>query len=517
MIQNAMFPVGRLSSASEQAEVQDAPPAYEGSEEAALLAVLPHACFVLDPDWRFTYVNPAAEKLFGQLSGQVRDSLLGRNIWEECPELADSTFSKQCHEALTGQKAAEVETYYPTLDRWFAIDVCPRGNRLCVFLQDVSERTRLERELRRRGEELTAADRGKDAFLLQLAHQVRNALASVRNALHLVGSHHLGRDDRQVCAMADEEVLGLSRLMDDLLRVSEINLALPNKERVNLSALVGQSLQEMLTSPGAGGRNFSVQVPPEPLWLDADPGHLEQVLRHLLDNAVKFTSLGGNIRLTAERAGAAIVLRVQDNGIGLTTEGLPHIFNLFMRPDNNSNSFQGGLRVGLTLVRRLVELHGGSIEALSEGPNRGSQFVVRLPAPEASRKPAGALQTSGAGGRPLRVLVVDDNADGAWSLSLLLENWGCEVQIAYDGLKALEMARAWPPDVALLDLKMPRMDGYEVADWLRRNEQGSPLTVVAMTGSDQTEDRERARDVGFDYFMVKPVDPDDLKGLLERF
>jgi two-component system CheB/CheR fusion protein len=498
-----------------------APPARERSEEAALLAVLPCACFVLDREWRFTYVNPSAERLLADLADRPAGSLLGRNIWEECPELGDSAFSRQCKQALAQQSAVEAEAYYPAIERWFAIDACPRGDRLCVFLQDVTERTRLVRELRRRGQGLREADRGKDAFLLQLAHVVRNALASIRNALHLVGSHPLSREDRKACALAGEEVRGLSRLMDDLLRVSELTQTVPNKQRINLSNVVAQSLRAALASPGAGGRSFNVHVPAEPLWLDADPEQLEQALGHLLDNAVKFTPPGGTVRLTAEREGVEVVLRVSDDGAGLAPDVLPHVFNLFMRPDSGpdpgltlAGPGSAGLGIGLTLVRRVAELHGGEVEAHSDGPGHGSEFVVRLPAPEAPRDLLPDSQPFGEGRRAPRVLVVDDNMDAAQSLALVLESWGCEVHLAYDGPGALETAAACRPEVVLLDIKMPRMDGYQVAEQLRRNEDGDGLTLVAMTGCGQDEDRDRALQAGFDYFMVKPVDPGDLKDLL---
>jgi CheY-like chemotaxis protein len=217
----------------------------------------------------------------------------------------------------------------------------------------------------------------------------------------------------------------------------------------------------------------------------------------------------------AERDGNAIVLRVQDDGAGVPADMQPHIFDLFMRPSDETDRFQGGLGIGLTLARRLVQLHNGSVEVHSEGANRGSEFVVRLPVPEAAA-PGRDFQTAGADGQSLRVLVVDDNRDAAQSVSLLLQSWGCEVQTAYDGQQSLEMAKGFHPDVVLLDIKMPRMDGYEVADWLRRDGSSGDLTLVAMTGCDQAEDRDRAVDAGFDYYMVKPVDPGALKDLLER-
>jgi two-component system CheB/CheR fusion protein len=514
MTQDATPPDPRPSSADDQAPLPPtAPPARGGAEAATLLAVLPHACFVLDAGWRFTYLNAAAERLLADLNCHPTGPLLGRNVWEACPELGDSAFSKQCREALAGRVVVEVEAYYPTIQRWFSVDACPRGDGLCVFLQDVTERTRMVRELRRRGQELREADRGKDAFMLQLAHEVRNALAPIRNALHLVGSNPLAREDRKACALAAEEVQRLRRLMDDLLKVSELTRTVPKRERINLSAVVAQSARAALTSPAAGGRNFTVRVPPEPLWLDADTGQLEQVLGHLLDNALKFTAPGGAVRLSAAREGPEVMLRVADDGAGLDRDALPHVFNLFMRPGGGPDRFQGGLGVGLTLVKLLVELHGGTVEAHSEGPGRGSEFVVRLPAPEAPERPAAAHAAANGSPRP-RVLVIDDNADAAQSLALLLESWGCEVRLAYDGAGGLEAARAYDPEVVLLDLKMPRMDGYQVAEELRRTHGDGGLTLVALTGCGQDEDRDRAREAGFDHFLVKPVDPADLKDLL---
>jgi signal transduction histidine kinase/ActR/RegA family two-component response regulator len=485
------------------------------ADTAALLKGLPHACFVVDREWRLTYVNPEAEQLLKQLAHDNRASLLGKDIRLECPEIADSTFSKECHDALAEQRAIEVETFYPALNRWFAVRVSPAGNRLAVFLRDITQRTALERALMRRNEELKEADRGKDAFLVELAHEVRNALVSVRNALHVLGGRDQGEAGRQACALADHEVRRLSRLMDDLTKLSQLNPHLPDKQRLNVAAIIGQTLTEALTSDRGGGRNLTLRLPPEPLWVEAHPGQLEQVLGHLLDNAVKFTGPDGTIRVSAEREGDQIVLRVRDDGVGLADDIVPHVFNLFMRqPTTSGGRFHGGLGVGLTLVRHLVQLHGGAVEARSEGVGRGSEFVVRLPALK-----EGETQLEVAAPEPevehnLDILVVDDSVDAAQSLALVLRGWGYNPRVVYDGIAALEAVDLSAPDLVLMDIGMPGMDGYQVATHLRRDHSSDELTLVALTGYGQDEDRNRALEVGFDYHMVKPVDPNDLKDLL---
>ncbi len=489
------------------------PPAPLECDAASLLAGLPHACFVLDKNWRFTYANPRAEQLLGRLAGGEHVPLLGRDIHVVCPEVADSTFTKECREALAEQHKVEAETFYPALDRWFAVHVFPAGDHLCVFFQDVTERTQLERQLRRRAEQLAEADQDKDAFLVQLAHEVRNALAPMLTALHLLGLQTLTEADRQAHSLAEREAQRLGRLMTDLLKLSPLAAESPTRERVSVAAVVGQALTGLLAARGLGGRNLTLQLPSEPVWVEGDPNQLEQVVWHLLDNAVKFTSPGGHIHLSAERDGSEVVLSVRDDGVGLEPDMLPQVFNLFMR--QGPGRFQGGLGVGLTLVRRLVERHGGSVTAFSDGPNRGSEFVIRLPVLEEPVSAAAAAADQSTEGRqPLRVLVVDDNAEVARGLTLLLARWGCEVRVAYDGPAALETARTWRPELVLLDIGMPGMDGYEVAQRLRQEQGGEGLTLAALTGYGQEEVRGRARAAGFDYHMVKPVDPGVLKDLL---
>jgi signal transduction histidine kinase/ActR/RegA family two-component response regulator len=487
-------------------------------EKGALLDSIPHPCFSLDREWRFTYLNAEAERFFGQLARRAGGPLRGRHIRQECPEVADSTFARECERVLAEQRPLEMETFYPSLGRWFSVRVQPAPGGVHVFLWDVNVRTGLERALQQRAEELAEADRGKDEFLVQLAHEVRNALVPVRNALHLIRASGCDDpDEGQAVALAEGEVRRLSRLMDDLQKVAQL---LPGgvplyKERINLADVVARSLTAALASPETGGRSLTVLLPPEPLWLEADPAQLEQVLAHLLDNAAKFTRPGDQIRLSVEREGETAVLRVQDDGVGIQPQVLPRIFNLFMRGHRGPAHFQGGIGVGLTLVRRLVELHGGSVEALSEGAKRGSEFVVRLPGLEAAPFASPWACTQAASGeRPLRVLVADDSMETAQSLAGMLDGWGHEVRVTYDGPRAIEEARARTPDVVLLDIGMPGMDGYQVARRLREVVQDEKMVLVAVTGYSQEEDRLSARQAGFNFHMVKPVDPDDLKALL---
>jgi signal transduction histidine kinase/ActR/RegA family two-component response regulator len=512
-----------LADLAQLAEAPQVAPARP-SEEATLLKDLPHACFVLDRQWRFTYLNPRAEQLLGLLTGRRAAQLLGQDVWRECPEVADSTFSRECQQALAEQRPLEAETFYPALNRWFAVRVSPAPERLCVFLQDVSERTALERALRQRVEELAEADRGKDEFLVQLAHDVRNGLVPVRNALHLLRGPRGPEGEaeaEQALTLAGQEVQRLSRLLEDLLKVSQLapGRARPARQRLNLGELVSRCLAAQLPAVTAKGRRLGLHVPPAPVWVEADPEHLEQALGHLLANAVKFTAPGGQVEVTLGREDGAAVLQVQDDGVGMAAEVLPTVFDLFMRPDRGLSRLGGGLGVGLTLVRRLVELNGGTVEAHSDGPGQGSTFTVRLPAAaEAApvRGPAGVPPPKGpVVGRRIDVLVVDDSLEAAQSLVLVLNRWGCQARVAYDGPGALAEVRARRPDAVFLDIGMPGMDGYEVAQRLRAAEGGDRLLLVAVTGYGQDEDRQRAREAGFDYHLVKPVDPEHLQALLE--
>ena len=384
---------------------------------------------------------------------------------------------------------------------------------------DVTERRRLEEELRQRAAQLADADRRKDEFLAMLAHELRNPLQPLTNALHLLG--HGNADKERFLAMASRQVTHLVRLVDDLLDVSRITQGkiTLRKETVRLSELVAQAAETVRPSLESSGHSVSVSLPAEPVQLDADPARLAQVLANLLSNAAKYTPPGGSIWLTAERAGDQVAIRVRDTGAGIDPELLPHVFDLFVQGDTPADRAPGGLGIGLTIVRRLVEMHGGRVEAHSAGGGRGSEFIVWLPAaprpfgeaivPRDQRKDSAPV-------RGLRVLVVEDNQDSAESLAELLGLWGHQVHVALDGVTALELAERHRPDVVLSDVGLPGMDGYELARRLRDGRGPARAVLVALTGYGRDDDKRRALEAGFDHHVVKPPDAGVLEELLRR-
>jgi signal transduction histidine kinase/DNA-binding response OmpR family regulator len=364
------------------------------------------------------------------------------------------------------------------------------------------------------------ASRRKDEFLAMLAHELRNPLAPILNALHLMRLRgRPGPDLEAARSIIERQVRQLSRLVDDLLDVSRIDRGKIElrKEPVALATVVTRATESTGPLIEARGHQLEVRLPPYDLMLEADPTRLEQVLANLLNNAAKYTEPGGRIRLVAECDRGEVVVRIQDTGIGIAPEVLPHIFDMFMQANRSLDRSEGGLGIGLTLVQRLVELHGGTVKAQSAGLGQGSEFIVRLPL--SARTPAyvGARSEEKAPtAHSRRVLVVDDNRDGAESLALLLGLGGHKVRLVHDGPAALEAARADQPEVILLDIGLPGMDGYEVARQLRREEGTAKSLLVAMTGYGQAEDRRRTREAGFDLHLVKPVDPRELQEVLAQ-
>jgi CheY-like chemotaxis protein len=308
----------------------------------------------------------------------------------------------------------------------------------------------------------------------------------------------------------------LVRLVDDLLEVSRINrgtFAL-RKEPIQVGAIVRNAVETSDPLIQAAGHRLEVSLPREPLWVDGDPVRLAQILANLLNNAAKYTDAGGRISVNAQRQGANAVISVRDNGAGIAPDALPRMFEMFSRGDRSSGRDQGGLGIGLALSRRLAEMHGGAIDARSEGPGKGSEFIVRIPL-AADQHPQPAAQGRAAASLPQkRILVVDDNRDAADSLAMLLKFLGSDVRIARDGPQALEEFHAYDPAVVLLDIGMPGMDGYEVARRIRTRFPERRPTIVALTGWGQDDDRRRARDAGFDHHLIKPAEIGSLQLLL---
>jgi CheY-like chemotaxis protein len=320
--------------------------------------------------------------------------------------------------------------------------------------------------------------------------------------------------------MMERQVEHMVRLVDDLLDVSRImrgKIEL-RREPVELATVVARAVETAQPVIDAEGHELTVALPAEPLWVDGDLVRLAQVVGNLLHNAAKYTDRGGTIRIAGEREAGEAILRVQDNGIGIAPEMLPRIFDMFVQAERRTRNARGGLGIGLTLVQRLVEMHGGSLVAHSEGVGRGSEFVVRFPLLTRSAEETGMrkhfAQQDMRKANPRRVLIVDDSVDAADSLALLLRLHGHDVSVAHDGPSALEQATAQPPDVALLDIGMPQMDGYELARRFRAIPALNNVVLVALTGWGQEEDRRRTKEAGFDHHLVKPVEADALEGLL---
>jgi PAS domain S-box-containing protein len=399
-------------------------------------------------------------------------------------------------------------------------DAAGRAVRMIGVGVDVTERRRLAGELEARAGDLAVADRRKDEFLAMLAHELRNPLAPLSSALRLLRDPGADRD--RVLAIADRQTQQLARLVDDLLdasRITQGKIAL-RPEHVSLAAVVGRAIESARPAIEARGQVFRVDLPPEPIRLNADPARLEQVIANLLDNAAKYTPDGGFVGLSAERDGDDVVLHVRDTGAGLAPELLPNVFDLFVQGDRSLDRPHGGLGIGLTIVRRLVELHGGRVEARSAGAGQGSEFVVRLPALRAAPDTAGAPADVGAPiaspSTGLKVLVVEDNRDAAEVLATVVGLWGHEVRTAFDAPAALHMLDGWKPDVVLSDLGLPRMDGYELARRLRQPTARCSAVLVALSGYGRDEDKRAAQDAGFDHHLVKPPDLDALASLLEQ-
>ena len=385
---------------------------------------------------------------------------------------------------------------------------------------EIEQRNRLEEELRQRLDQLATADRHKNEFLAMLAHELRNPLAPVRNALHILKMPGIDRYIvEQAQGVLDRQVGQMVRLVDDLLDVSRIvrgRIEL-RPERLEISTIVKRALETAQPTIDAHGHQVLVSLPSQPVFVQADLVRLSQVISNLLINAAKYTPQASQIRLTAERAGNEVVLRVQDSGSGIAPELLPHIFDLFVQANRSLARSEGGLGVGLTLVKRLVEMHRGSVSAASPGPGQGSEFCVRLPVlserPVADKeRPARPTAPSDLPSR--KVLVVDDNVDAAESAAMLLRLWGHEVRTVHDGPSVFQVVRDFQPEVILLDIGLPGMTGYEVAQRLRAQPEFESLVLAAMTGYGREEDRRRSQEAGFDVHLTKPLDPHKLEAVV---
>ena len=370
-------------------------------------------------------------------------------------------------------------------------------------------------------QDLKEADRRKDEFLAILAHELRNPLAPMRNAIQILNQ---GGDDQSVVKYSrdviDRQIQQMTRLIDDLLDVSRIsrNKLELRKESVTLQAVIESAIEASQPMIAESGHQLTLSIPEQPIRLNGDPTRLAQVFLNLLNNAAKYTERGGEIELTAAKDGAQVVVSVADNGIGIPADKVPSLFQMFAQVQDSIARSQGGLGIGLSLVKRLIEMHGGTIEASSEGLGKGSRFTVRLPCDLVAKtvNGQGSGASSGSLTTRLRILVVDDNYDAAITLTMLLKSMGNEVRTVHDGEAAVLMAREFLPEVILLDIGLPKMNGYEVARAIRGEVWSQDVVLIAVTGWGQEDDKARAAAAGFDRHLVKPVDPQTLMKILVR-
>jgi PAS domain S-box-containing protein len=461
--------------------------------------------------------NAGAERLFGY----APDEVIGRSITLIIPpERLDEE-----HEILARIARGE------RVDHFETVRVTKHGRRIVISLtvspvrdgagrvvgaskvaRDITDRKRAEEALR-------DADRRKDEFIAVLAHELRNPLAPLRNGLHVIrlsaGDAHAVT---QAGSMMERQLGHMVRLVDDLLDVSRIsrNKMELRRARVLLADVLSSAVETARPAVESAGHDLVVSLPPAPVYLDADLTRLAQVFGNLLTNSAKYTEPGGRIWLAAERRGGEVVVSVRDTGIGIPADALPTIFDMFSQVDRAMERSTGGLGIGLALVKGLVEMHGGTVTAESAGPGKGSLFTVRLPAPEAAQQVVPATPAGGPArkGPKRRILVVDDNRDAAGSMATLLKLLGNEVSTAHDGVEAVQAAEQFRPEVVLMDVGMPNLNGYEATRRIREQPWGRGMMVIALTGWGQEGDKTRSQEAGCDGHLVKPVNLSDLEELL---
>jgi two-component system CheB/CheR fusion protein len=410
-----------------------------------------------------------------------------------------------------------------------------KGELILLAVQDITERRRLEKEregllvaaqeARDRAEEdaakLADADRHKNQFLAMLAHELRNPLAAVRNAVEISTRSGSKEDLEWSRDVTARQVGNFAHLINDLLdvaRITEGKIQL-HKELIDAAQVVRHALEAVKPIVEERKHELLLSYTSTDLRLEADTTRLEQILVNLLTNAAKYTPPGGRIQLIAGVEGNEVVFRVRDNGLGIRPELLPKVFDLFTQGDRSLDRAEGGLGIGLTLVRSLAELHGGTVAATSDGPGNGSEFVVRLPAAEARTRTEsdGKREASAQAARRFRVLVVDDNVDTANGMARLLGLSGHEVRVAHNGPDALIAAREHRPEVMLLDIGLPGMDGYELATTLRGEEWSKDSVLIAVSGYGEEQARDRSKAVGFNHHLVKPVNFDTVLALIGSY
>ena len=493
--------------------------------QAAILQTALDAILTIDHEGRIVEFNPAAERIFGH----KRNDVLGRDMAGLLipPRLRQQHYRGLTHYLATGEGSVlgrRVEM--PALRGdgvEFPIELAivriPGEPPLFTgYVRDLSAAKRAEEAARE-------TDHRKDEFLSMLAHELRNPLAPILNALHVARQPETSAADcEQALILADRQARHLTRIVDDLLDVSRVmrGKIQMRPQRLDLGNLVQTAVEDRRSVVEQAGLSLEVKTPAAPVWVHGDATRLSQVFQNLLDNAVRFTDRGGSVavRLTIDEEAHAVVT-VGDNGIGIEPEMLPRLFDVFAQADRTLERTRGGLGLGLSVVKGLIDLHGGQVEAASKGPGRGAEFTVRLPVEatpptltDTSTSSAANATTAVPSRAGLRVLVVEDQRDAAASLRMLLEMLGHETRVAYTGPDGVRAAEEWRPDIVLCDIGLPGLDGYGVARELRLNPITAHVRLLALTGYGTDEDRRLTREAGFDLHLTKPVAPEILQDVL---
>ena len=471
------------------------------------------------------FVNRAGLEMIGLESIEdARRTTLQEFFFPEDQEMIMNEFLSAVQKNGHGEVEVRFRNFKTGAARWMVYKVLLLTNAAnepigyATVSQDVTDRKRLEDDLRRLAADLSETDRRKNEFLATLAHELRNPLAPMSNMLEVLKR---ANNDGAVVKRAHDTIerqLGqMVRLVDDLLdlnRITHDRLELRRSE-VDLSSVIEQAIEVARPLLDSAGQELIVDLPGEPIFLNADRARLAQVFGNLLNNSSKYTRPNGSISLSAKRDGEEVVVSVKDNGAGIPPDKLDSIFDMFMQVDGTAERSQGGLGIGLTLVKRLAEMHGGSIKAQSDGEGQGSEFIVRLPVLNKSSvgSQAGPDRTRQSPSQR-RIVIVDDNRDSADSLAMLLEITGNQTFMAHDGIEAIEVIEKQRPEIVLLDIGLPRLNGYEVCRRVREQQWGKDIVMIALTGWGQEDDRRKSEDAGFNSHLVKPVDYNKLLALL---
>lgn len=469
--------------------------------------------YIFDIEGRFTYMNKSLKDLLQKTSEEV----VGKNFFDlGYPlELADR-LHKQIQHVVQTKETVRDETPYTSAIGTRAYEYILRpvtGENGVV--EAVAGSTRDITEYKE-------ANRRKDEFLAMLAHELRNPLAPISNSIHILKSPSISTEIREEAAMlVDRQIIQMTHLLNDLLDISrvtqgKIELRL---QKIALSDIINMAVESIAPLREERQQSISIDISDNPIWLNADKTRMAQIFSNLLNNAVKYTQEGGKIHIEASQDPLGVSVKVIDNGIGIPKEMQPHIFELFSQVDSSMERAQGGLGIGLTLVKNLVDMHKGTVTVESEGKGKGSTFTVRLPVQAATKETPGEIVTHSHAvhsAKPYRILIVDDNEASAKTLGWTLEILGHDIQLAHEGTKAIELAQSYKPDIVLLDIGLPGMNGYEVCQALRNVPALEHCVIIAQTGWGQKEHVQRSHEAGFDFHLVKPIRLEMLQDVLGK-